>query len=78
MCDDVALGPGEGFRLHSDQNCPGIPALLDSRTGTVPVERTHKHPLIRISEQISILLKSVYISSKSEKKNENEIKLKVK
>ncbi len=46
MCNDVALGPGEGFMLHSDQNCPGIPALLDSRTGTAPVEghthtRTH-------------------------------------
>lgn len=43
VCDDVALGPGEDFRLHSDQNCPDIPALLDSRTGTAPVEgkRTH-------------------------------------
>lgn len=43
VCDDVALGPGEGFRLHSDQNCPGIPALHDSRTGTAPVEGTHTH-----------------------------------
>ncbi len=52
VCNDVALGPGEGFMLHSDQNCPGIPALLDSRTGTAPVEghthtrthaRTHAH-----------------------------------
>jgi len=41
--DDVALGPGKGFRLHSDQNCPGIPAQLDSRTGTVPVKGKHTH-----------------------------------
>lgn len=43
VCNDVALGPGKGFMLHSDQNCPGIPALLDSRTGTAPVEGTHTH-----------------------------------
>lgn len=63
----MALGPGEeGFMLHSDQNCPGIPALLDSRTGTAPVEG-EKHT----QTSFDWYLKQVYTSKQSETKRKS-------
>ena len=33
---------GEAIMLHSDQSSQGTPSLLDSRTGTDPVDRQNK------------------------------------